>query len=197
VTQTHCDLVHGGRDFKGNELVRLLEHNFICAPSVIARREAWLAAAPVPLHLAFNDWYFTVMIAREYEFHYVAAVIADYRVHSTNHHARIVRERTEEPSVFWVLDRVFSTPEAATDLEAAKQAARGRIMAARYVDAADKYFQHGFDREARRCYLAAMGYRPGLLLRPDVLRRLTATWLPRPWYEAAKRRARRLVNGPL
>src|SRR5437016_141185 len=36
-----CDRRHGGKDFKGQELIPLLMDNFVCAPTVIARREAW------------------------------------------------------------------------------------------------------------------------------------------------------------
>ena len=95
ITAERCDAAHGGCDFRGNELVRLLERNFICAPAVIARREAWMQAAPVPEHLAFNDWYFTVMMARAHEFYYVDEVIAEYRVHGANHHSMIARNKTE------------------------------------------------------------------------------------------------------
>ena len=35
VTLDRADWVHGGRDFKGNELIPLLAQNFICAPTVI------------------------------------------------------------------------------------------------------------------------------------------------------------------
>ncbi|HET6268013.1 MAG TPA: glycosyltransferase family 2 protein, partial [Acidobacteriota bacterium] len=48
------DTFHQGRDFYGNELIALLERNIICAPSVLARREAWLGVTPVPEWLAFN-----------------------------------------------------------------------------------------------------------------------------------------------
>ena len=186
VTAERCDAAHGGRDFKGNELVRLLERNFICAAAIIARREAWMQAAPVPEHLAFNDWYFTVMMARQHDFYYVDDVVAEYRVHDANHHTRIVRNKTEEPSVFWLLDQVFAKPEPRPRLEKDKQAARRRIYGAHYLDMANKYFQWNYARDSRRCYLAAVGQRPAYLARPEVLRRLAATYVDRRWYELSK-----------
>src|SRR5438093_505268 len=45
----------GDEDHKGNELIKILQKNYICAPTVIARREAWMSAWPVPDALAFND----------------------------------------------------------------------------------------------------------------------------------------------
>ena len=186
VTVGRCDQVHGGCDYKGQELVSLLRRNFICAPSVMARREAWLNALPVPEWLAFNDWYFTLMIAREYEFYYVDEVLAEYRVHGANHHSRIVLNKTEEPSIFWLLNEIFRTPEKSPELEAAKQGERRRIYGAQYFDMAEKYFGCGFDADARRCYLAAIRQCPAYLSRAGVVRRLLATYVGRGAYESLK-----------
>ena len=148
-----CDRKHGGRDFKGNELVQLMEMNFICAPSVIARREAWIDALPVPDGLAFNDWYFTLMMARKSEFYYMNRVLADYRVHGENHHHKIVVNKSEEGSIFWLLDRICNEVENDAGLERQKQQARRHIYGAQYLDMANKYFGCGFDADARRCYM--------------------------------------------
>jgi glycosyltransferase involved in cell wall biosynthesis len=181
-----CDQVHAGRDYLGNELVRLLEKNFICAPTVIARREAWQRFLPVWEGLAFNDWYFNVMMAREYDFCYVHAVVADYRVHGTNHHSRIVLEKKEEASIFRILDWVFAQEERDPRLQARKLAARGGIYGAQYLDQADKYFGVGYDLDARRCYWSAIRHRPTTLLKPAYLRRLLATYLGRERYDRIK-----------
>ena len=84
ITKERCGSDFGNCDRKGNELTRIREKNYICAPTVVARREAWMSAWPVPDGLAFNDWYFNVMLARRYEFYYVNKVLADYRVHPAN-----------------------------------------------------------------------------------------------------------------
>jgi glycosyltransferase involved in cell wall biosynthesis len=194
VTVERCDREHGGRDFKGNELVRLLEHNFICAPSVIARRSAWLAVAPVPEHLAFNDWYFTVMMARTHEFYYVDEVIAEYRVHGANHHTMIARNKIEEASILWVLDHVFASAESNPEIERAKRAARRRIYGAQYFDMANKYFGWSHERDARRCYLAALRHRPTYLAHAGLLRRLAATCIGRPRYDWLKSTARGILG---
>jgi glycosyltransferase involved in cell wall biosynthesis len=186
ITVEGCDHVHKGQDFKGNELVQLLELNFICAPTVIARREAWIRVLPVPEGLAFNDWYFTLMIARQYEFYYVNKVLADYRVHTENHHTKIIRDKSEEQSLFWVLDRIFSTHEGSSDLERQKQRAGRRIYGTHYLTLANKYFGVQMDGDARRCYLRAIGYWPRYGLQPAPLRRLLATFIGRSSYEAVK-----------
>jgi glycosyltransferase involved in cell wall biosynthesis len=193
VTADRIDQVHRGRDFKGNEFLRLLENNCICAPTAIARRTLWHQVLPVPDGLAFNDWYFNVMMARRCEFYYLDRVMADYRVHAENHHTRVIRDGTEEPSIFWVLDQVFSETESSQSLEVAKRRARHLIYARHYLTLADKYFGMGMNAEARRCYLAAARHRPRYLLNPAVQRRLWATIVGRERYELGKT----LVKGAL
>jgi len=185
-TAPRSDREHKGGDFKGNELIRLMEKNFICAPSLIARREAWLKALPVPEGLAFNDWYFTLSMARTYEFYYLDQILADYRVHDANHHAKVVLEKTEEPSIFWLLDHIFSTPEKSADLERAKQCARRDIYSAQFLDMAEKYFSCGFDEDARRCYARAIRLRPQYLFDLGVLRRSIGTVIGRKLYDYCK-----------
>ena len=173
-------------DFQGSEFVRLLEKNFICAPTVAARRSAWLAHTPVPDHLAFHDWYFTVLIARDHPVCFVDDVLADYRVHDANHHTAVARNGSEERSVLWLLDRIFATSERDSSVQAAKMRARRRIYAAHYLDFADKYFGFGMKHEARRCYLAALRQRPTWIARPDLVRRFLGTVIGLEAYERAK-----------
>jgi glycosyltransferase involved in cell wall biosynthesis len=184
------DRKHGGRDFKGCKLIDLLEENFICAPTIIARRECFVRQLPVPPHLAFHDWFFTVKMARETEFYYVAAVLADYRVHSANLHSRIVLNKTEEPSIFWLLNQVYSSEERTPELQRRKLRAKGRIYGNQYRDSADKYFGAFMNADARRCYWQAIRHCPLNLLSPALMRRFLATLVGRSTYEYAKRLGR-------
>lgn len=196
VTVGSSDMRHGGRDFRGNEFVRLLGENFIAAPSVLGRREAWLEALPIPQDLAFNDWWFTLQIARRHDVYCVADVIAEYRVHDKNHHMKIVSNGSEERSVFWLLDRIFDERESSDALEKEKQAAKKDIMARQYLTLARKYFGLGMYRDARRCYLSSARNRPRNLTRPDVLRQLLATFLGQERYARIKSTVRRGKKAP-
>jgi hypothetical protein len=166
--------------------VRLLELNCICAPTAIARREIWQRALPVPDGLAFNDWYFNVMMARMCDFYYVDYVLADYRVHSHNHHMKIAQDKTEETSIFSVLERVFNEVESSVSLQDAKCDARNRIYSRQYLTLADKYFGFGLDRDARRCYLNAIRHYPAHFFNVGLQRRLAATIVGRQRYESGK-----------
>jgi glycosyltransferase involved in cell wall biosynthesis len=182
-----CDRQHGGRDFKGCELIELLQENFICAPTIIARRECFLRQLPVPSHLAFHDWYFTVKIAREVEFYYVDAVLADYRVHAGNMHSSIVLNRTEEPSIMWMLNHVYTSSERTDVLQRQKTKAKGRVYARQYLTLADKYFGAFMNSDARRCYARAIRHQPQFLIQRGVARRFAATLIGRSLYEECKR----------
>lgn len=194
VTRARDGIRHGGQAFVGREYPALLERNFICSPTVIARREAWLAALPIPPHLVFHDWYFTLMIARRHDLCYLPEVLADYRVHPANYHARITREKTEEASIRWLLDHCFSTPEQTPALEARKRAVRRRVYGTQLLSLADKYFGCGLWQDARRCYLTAGRHRPRLWLRAPVLRRFFGTLVGPRVYERGKAAARRIVR---
>jgi glycosyltransferase involved in cell wall biosynthesis len=194
ITVERSDDVHEGQDYKGNELVKLMGRNFICAPSVIARREAWLDALPVPEGLAFNDWYFTLMMARKYEFYFLSEVLAEYRVHNSNHHSQIVKNMTEEPSIFRLLDRLYEDEEENKELERQKKRARRQIYSAQYLDMANKYFGYGHETDARRCYLAAIRHQSHLLLRGEVMRRVFGTFIGLDRYEKTKSAIKALLH---
>lgn len=181
-----CDRKHGGRDFKGCELIELLEWNFICAPTIIARRDCFLRQLPIPSHLAFHDWYFTVRIARETEFYYVDAVIADYRVHSANLHSRIVLDKSEERSIFWFLEEIYKLEERTPELQHRKLQAKRSIYGRQYVTLADKYFGASMNADARRCYWQAIKRQPGRLFDAATARRFGGTMIGRNFYERMK-----------
>jgi hypothetical protein len=190
-TAPTTDTQHGGRDAVGNEYVALLEKNFICAPTIIARREVWLEAVPIPEGLSFHDWWFTLQMARRHDVYFRSTVLADYRVHQANYHTRIARNKTEEASIIRVLDQLFAETEKHASLERAKQDARSRVYGAHYLTLALKYFGAGMERDARRCYLAAVRRRPAYLSDAAVVRQLFATFIGIATYQRMKAVMRR------
>ncbi|MFO0941614.1 MAG: hypothetical protein U0930_12705 [Pirellulales bacterium] len=181
-------------DFKGNELIELLKRNYICAPTVLARREAWMSAYPVPDGLAFNDWYFNIMLARKWEYYYISDVLADYRVHDSNWHTKVSKDGSEERSVIWLLNWIYSQKEEDQELENKKISAKNQVYAAQYLDFANKYFGHAMWRDSRRCYLKAISYQPSMIFNGLVCRRVASTLLSPRLYEKLKRLLRRKVD---
>ncbi len=193
-THPRCDTVHGGRDFKGNELIVLMEEHFICAPTTLGRTEAWRRAMPIPRHLAFCDIWFNWMMAREWDYCYKNVVVADYRVHATNWHAQIVLDGSEERSIFWLLDWIYSTPEKTPKLERAKRQARRRIYGAQWLSSARKYFGASMEADARRCCLRAFQSDPRTLFKEGVTRHFVGTLIGLKRYEALKAALKEAVS---
>ncbi len=184
------DVAHGGQDYRGNEFLRLLEENIMCAPTVIARREAWISCIPIPREMVMADWYFNVNATRRFDSYYVHKVLADYRVHPGNWHTKIIKDGREERCIRSVLDRVYAGEETRPELESLKRRHRDRIFASNYCRLGDKYFGLGSRQDARRCYVTALKEHLPTALTPGVVRRLAATFLEPEQYEGLKRAVR-------
>jgi glycosyltransferase involved in cell wall biosynthesis len=182
ITAPSGNVVRHHRPAKGNELIPLLENNYLPAPTTIARKEAWAEGLPVPRGFDFCDWYLSTSIARKWEFYYCDQVLADYRVHSQNHHKSTILDKTGEKITFQVLNKIFNEIDLCLELQKSKQ----RIYASNYLTCADKYFGYQMDEDARRCYLYAIWYQPILLSRSNVLRHLLGTLLDRNLYDQSK-----------
>ena len=167
------DAVHGGCDFCGDEYMALLRENFVPAPTVIARRETWVQALPIPDGLGFTDWYLSLRMARAYPLYFLNVPLAEYRIHPNNFHNTMVRDYSEEQTIFRLLDAAFAEP----DHVAEKRAQRHVIYAAQYARLADKYFGCAMFADARRCYRTAFRFAPRAL-GWGKMRRWLATYNP-------------------
>jgi glycosyltransferase involved in cell wall biosynthesis len=167
---------------KIDHFLHLLKRNDLPAPTVLARREAWALGLPIPHRLRFNDWYLSLSIAQCWLLFFVDEVLADYRVHDSNMHSTMVRERWAEPIIMEVLERFLASPGR----EKEKRIHRNEIYAAQYRQLADQYFGYDLLADARRCYWQAILRRPDQYARSDVLRRLLGTYLGRSRYEGVK-----------
>lgn len=187
VTLECCPQPFRGQPFSGWALLDILHKNFVCAPTAIGRREAWHQHLPIWEGLAFNDIYFNMMIARDWDYAYSPTVVADYRVHSANHHTLITINKLEEPSLLRVLDWIFANPESDSKLERLKQAVRASVYGSHYLDLANKYFGAQHEQDARRCYFQAIKHKPRLLFDMGTMRRFAATLLGVKRYNKAKK----------
>lgn len=174
ILQPRMDVQHGGRDFCGDEYLALLAENFIAAPTVIARRNAWAAALPIPDGLGFSDWYLTLRIARTYPLYFCQEVLAEYRVHGGNFHSRMVRDFSEEKTIVRLLDQAFGESDHAAE----KAKYKSKIYAVNFARLGDKYFGNAMYADARRCYWRAARFSPRTIADAGILRRWAATYNP-------------------
>jgi glycosyltransferase involved in cell wall biosynthesis len=166
----------------GDYFAALLAENFISAPTVLGRREAWEAALPVPDGMNFCDWYMALCVAELWQVAVVDEVLADYRVHPQQMHATMIGDRSGERTTWRVLDHFFERSPRAAEIAPR----RGAIYARHWAQWADRYFGLGLHGEARRCYLQAIGARPGLAFDAGIARWLAATYLGAQRYERLK-----------
>lgn len=165
-------------------LQALLSDYLICAPAILARREAWALAFPLPEYLLYCDFEMALHMATKWEFRYVPQVLAQYRLHPQNMHSTAVRQRRAEASIMDTLRRFRAQYPKLLDHSSWKAVYRQR-----YLQLGDQYFGAGEMDEARRCYL-----RGGAYLNPQkkgYLRRWIATYLPRKVYEQSKKLLKR------
>jgi glycosyltransferase involved in cell wall biosynthesis len=184
---------HHGQRFEGNELLALIQENFIPAPAVMARQTAWRAALPVPdwvfRDFPSTDWYLNLRMARIYPFCYLPLSVADYRLHGSNWHKKVGADPRVEATAFRILDQTFAEEDCAD----AKRRMRPTVYGRAYLRFAGAYMAAGNHEEARRCYRSAVRYRPAYLRSPAVLRGIVAAWVGPERYQSWKRIYRRAV----
>jgi glycosyltransferase involved in cell wall biosynthesis len=173
-----------GGDRMGDQFVELLLKNFVTAPTVIASREAWQKALPIPGGLGFSDWYLSLQIAKRYPLYFRNCVLADYRVHPEGMHVKMTPDYSEERTIQRLLGEIFQEADSDPRLHRS----RGRVYAAQYLQLAEKYFGFQMNLDARRCYLDALRHQPSLIFRRGVPRRLLASLTSRRAYDWLKRR---------
>lgn len=150
---------------RSNEFFSILETNYICAPAVIGRREAWEAVLPWPLPKGPGDWRGHLKMALAgWDFAYVSQVLADYRVHSQGMHATYLRNHDGEKSIDFLLDEMFKIADEKVSPHQAKH-----IRARHHQRLAFGYISQKRYSDARRLIYSAVKKRPGLLLEKKVL----------------------------
>ncbi|MES2606909.1 MAG: glycosyltransferase [Pseudomonadota bacterium] len=190
VTCPHLVAAHDGKAWMGDELDDLLKRNAIPAPTVLARKQAWLDALPIPAAYSFNDWYLSLEIAKRWKMCYVPEPLADYRIHQQNMHRSMISNRKGEEITLDILAKYFGMPMRPHHDERFRK----QVYAIQYVSLADKYFGCGLYSDARRCYVRATAADPALLLQPAIVRRLLGTCLGKDGYESAKHLFKRIVG---
>jgi glycosyltransferase involved in cell wall biosynthesis len=155
---------HGGNTFKGWRYLPLLLDNCIPAPSILARREAWREALPVPESFSFVDWYLNLRIARRFQVIYVPEVVADYRIHSNNQHSNVGAVDAFEKTVLAILDKIFSE----NDHQCEKKQIRSKVYGQAYRIFASKFMVSGRSDQARRCILQGLRAQPASISFSDL-----------------------------
>lgn len=160
-------------------LKALLSDYLICAPAVLARKEAWMLALPLPEHLLYCDFEMALAMATQWEFRYVPAVLAQYRLHTQNMHSTAIRHRRAESSIMDTLQRFQQK-----FLLVLNTAEWPGIYQQRYLQFGDQYFGVSERMDAQRCYWLGKAYKK---VNQGYFRRWLATYIPIHVYNNLKK----------
>lgn len=155
----------------GYELKPLLRKNYICAPALLARREAWALALPWQERFAIGpgDWYASLKMAAKYPSLYLDRVLADYRIHAQGMHSQMMASQRGEAAIEYILAYFFEHFADQFTHKEIRQIRQGQRLGM----AASALGMRRF-KDARRLYRS--GLRDGLLAltRPTIFRSVFA-----------------------
>ncbi len=179
---------HDGKPFCGNEFIPILVEDYVPIVALLARREAWAEAFPLPawfprLFIA-DDWYALTRMMRKYDSYYVPRALTDYRLHAHNLHRRFDNGALQEKTLLKILDDIYAQPER----RAEKERVRAAAYAVVYGGLAPRYLMAGNLEDARRCYLRAFRLEPRRLLNGYAARAFASTFIGTTRYQNWKTR---------
>jgi len=167
----------------------MLRHHFVTAPTILGRTSHWRRAIPIPVGMNFCDWHMNLTMAENAPVVVMDKIVADYRVHPLNMHAKKVHDGMGERVTLQVLDRfLYNSPRSA---ELAPR--RSAIMALHHADWGNKYFGARMDADASRCYRAALRSDPAQSWKGRFMHRYIGLLVGRKSYDEVKRMVRLLL----
>lgn len=179
----------GSRD----RFASMLRRHFVTAPTILARTHHWLRATPIPAGMNFCDWYMNLIMAESAPVVVIDKTTADYRVHPLNMHTTKVVDGMGERVTFEVLDRFLDNSPRSAELSGEAQA----IRAVHYAEWGDRYFGHGMDTAAFRCYWRALRFDAHQAWRGRFLHRMLGLLVGRRSYERAKAMTKSVTHRPV
>lgn len=168
-------------DFKKNQFLDLLFSNFIPAPTVIARRQAWQDVLPIPSGLQWSDWYLSLKIARTWKLFFKKMILANYRVHPGNMHTVFIRNKKGEKYLFEIFNKIFNEERAFISEH------KNKVYASHYAALGNQYFYEKMFFDARRCYLKSIMLNPTKNIKFKTVARLLGACVGEKNYEVIKK----------
>jgi glycosyltransferase involved in cell wall biosynthesis len=149
-----------------NEFQYILESYYINAPTIIARRTAWDKALPwlEQFKTGLGDWYCSLMMLENGLSCFINEPLAYYRIHSTNMHRAMIKDKSAEKNTQWILNFFKQRTVHFSSLVWKK------IFFEQNKHLGFSYFYHEMDKDARRCLGRAVRYHPAALFRVSFLR---------------------------
>jgi glycosyltransferase involved in cell wall biosynthesis len=166
-----------------NEFEAILEHYYINAPTIMARKKTWDKAMPwlEQFRKGLGDWYCSLLMLEKGLSCFINEPLAYYRIHSSNMHRAMVKDGSGEINTLWILD-FFKKRTSHI-----KSPSWDRIYFEQNKHLGFSYFFHEMDKDARRCLARAINYQPVTVFNMSFLRIFVASVIGQKWYNRIKK----------
>jgi len=158
-----------------NEFKYILENYYINAPTIIARREAWLKVYPIPSDTIIGDWVISLNMSLYYNALYLDKLLGFYRIHKNNFHNSMILNKTGEMATILIL---INFSKMGLEKNILTENELKTIYFKNYLSLGDKYFGSAMYEDARRCYLEALKNNPQILINVNFLKHLSGSFFP-------------------
>jgi glycosyltransferase involved in cell wall biosynthesis len=149
-----------------HEFAHILSSYYINAPAIMARKSAWDSVMPWPERFrpGLGDWFLTLCMLENSRSYFINEPLAYYRIHTTNMHRAMIKNRSAEANTAYILDYFQNRTNGITPA----QWKRIRFEQSKHLGFA--YFFHGMDKDAGRCLSKAIQYNPAVLANTGFMR---------------------------
>lgn len=148
IIDKHCKIPDYNNLSNKEVAKEIIKDYLICAPAVLARKEAWDLSLPLAPKTLFCDFEMALSIAIQYQIYHIDKIVAKYRVHSANMHISSLKNKKAEISIFETINKFKQKkPFIFTKVE------WNTIIQSRYLLLGDLYFGINDKKNAIRCYL--------------------------------------------
>jgi glycosyltransferase involved in cell wall biosynthesis len=138
------------------EFVHILKQYYMNAPAIMARRTVWDAVLPWPerFRTGLGDWFLALSMVEGKKSYFINRPLAYYRIHTSNMHRAMIRDKSGEANTAWILDYFKNRHNGVTP------GMWQSIYFEHYKRLGYAYFGQNMDKDAARCLRKAMRYNP-------------------------------------
>jgi len=139
-----------------NEFEHILLRYYINAPAIMARKSQWDAVMPWPerFRQGLGDWFLTLCMLEKNKSYFIDEPLAYYRIHTSNMHRAMIRNKTAEINTQWILDFFQNRKNGLS------KAKWNMIRFEQNKQLGFAYFFHDMNSDAARCLTRAVKLRP-------------------------------------
>lgn len=165
-----------------NEFKHILGGYYICAPAIMARKSNWDKVMPWGERFrgGLGDWFISLQMLEQNLSAFIDEPLAYYRIHSTNMHRAMIKNGIAEKNTYWILDYFRKRSNGVSPTE------WRTIYFRQNKSLGFAYFFHDMMRDARRCLLRALKFKPSTITNTEFTRILFASFVGKKFYNKAK-----------